>query len=75
MYLEYPRFVFLIKYTRNECIANFPNDFIISLENNLQLELSMILDEQEKHLVTKSPSMWIRDRDKNIKFYHTSTLV
>ncbi|XP_061373379.1 uncharacterized protein LOC133315733 [Gastrolobium bilobum] len=45
------------------------------LEANLKKELSGILDQEEHLWFQKSRRDWIRDGDRNTRFYHTSTLI
>ncbi|XP_061354895.1 uncharacterized protein LOC133299454 [Gastrolobium bilobum] len=45
------------------------------LETKLRKELSKILDQEEQIWYQRSRGEWIRDGDRNTRFYHTSTLI
>lgn len=55
--------------------CKFSKQFHHLLETNLQLEHFEILDREEKLWATKFRTKWIRDVNRNTKFYRISTLV
>ena len=57
-----------------KALSNFPNAFLINLENQLQLELETILDQERDLWMLKSRINWMIQRDCNTSFYHVSAL-
>ncbi|XP_061368719.1 uncharacterized protein LOC133311659 [Gastrolobium bilobum] len=55
--------------------SSHPSRHFEKLEAKLRKELSDILDQDEQLWHQKSKGDWIRDGDRNTRFYHTSTLI
>ena len=56
-------------------LSNNPNNFLVRLEQELRTELSEVLKLEEEYWAIKSRITWLVEGDRNITFYHTSTLV
>lgn len=52
-----------------------PSNFLLNLENDLLKELDMVLNQEEELWALKSRVNWMIQGDRNIAFYHVSTLV
>lgn len=63
-----------IKGTQSALASN-PNQFLINLERQLTVEYSQVLNLKDEYWNTKSRYNWIIQGDRNIAFFHTSTLV
>jgi hypothetical protein len=50
------------------------NKFLERLERNLQQELNLILKQEEAMWFQKSRSQWIKDGDRNTRYYHVKTV-
>jgi hypothetical protein len=50
------------------------NKFLERLERNLQQELNLILKQEEAMWFQKSRSQWIKDGDRNTRYYHVKTI-
>jgi hypothetical protein len=50
------------------------NKFLEKLEQNLQQELTLILKQEEAVWFQKSRSQWIKDGDRNTRYYHVKTI-
>ena len=53
----------------------YPNNFLVRLEQELRTELFEVLKLEEEYWAIKSRITWLVEGDRNITFYHTSTLV
>ncbi|XP_031130731.1 uncharacterized protein LOC116032362 [Ipomoea triloba] len=51
------------------------NVFGNALERNLTMELNEVLDQEEALWFQKSRRDWIREGDRNTRFYHTATVI
>lgn len=56
-------------------VAINSSTFLLNLENDLVKELDTILSQEEELWALKSRVNWMIQRDRNIVFYHVSTLV
>ena len=56
-------------------LSNNPNNFLVRLEQELRTELFEVLKLEEEYWAIKSRITWLVEGDRNITFYHTSTLV
>ena len=56
-------------------LSNNPNNFLVQLEQELRTELFEVLKLEEEYWAIKSRITWLVEGDRNITFYHTSTLV
>jgi hypothetical protein len=50
------------------------NKFLERLERNLQQELMLVLKQEEAVWFQKSRSQWIKDGDRNTRYYHVKTI-
>ena len=53
----------------------YPSAFLLNLENDLLRDLDTILNQEEEIWALKSRVNWMIQRDRNMAFYHVSTLV
>lgn len=51
------------------------SNFLLNLESELLKELDNVLNQEEEIWVLKSRVNWMIQGDRNIAFYHVSTLV
>ena len=58
-----------------KALANNPNDFLLELEQQLISEYSLILMQEEEYWALKSRLSTATFEDRNITFFHVSTLV
>ena len=58
-----------------KALANNPNDFLLELEQQLISEYSLILMQEEEYWAFKSRLSTATFEDRNITFFHVSTLV
>ncbi|OMO88470.1 reverse transcriptase [Corchorus capsularis] len=56
-------------------LANNPSQFLIDLEKQLQTDFIDILRQEETLWAMKSRIDWLKDGDKNTKFFHLTTKV
>ena len=52
-----------------------PSNFLLNLESELLKELDNVLNQEEEICALKSRVTWMIQGDRNIAFYHVSTLV
>lgn len=52
-----------------------PSSFLIDLEKKLQMDLSLVLNQEEELWAMKSRINWMVQGDCNTSFYHVSTLI
>ncbi|XP_061350051.1 uncharacterized protein LOC133295261 [Gastrolobium bilobum] len=58
-----------------KCSGNNNGRYLEKLERRLNKELEKILDQEEQIWHQKSREEWIRDGDRNTRFYHTKTMI
>lgn len=58
-----------------KAIADRPSSFLIDLEKKLQMDLSLVLNQEEELWAMKSRINWMVQGDCNTSFYHVSTLI
>ena len=58
-----------------KALANNPNDFLLELEQQLISKYSLILMQEEEYWALKSRLSTATFEDRNITFFHVSTLV
>jgi hypothetical protein len=51
------------------------NKFLEKLERQLQQELAMVLKQEEAMWFQKSRSQWIKDGDRNTRYYHIKSII
>lgn len=56
-------------------MADRPSSFLIDLEKKLQMDLSLVLNQEEELWAMKSRINWMVQGDCNTCFYHVSTLI
>ena len=56
-------------------IATKPSSFLLKLEEDLLRDLDLVLNQQEELRALKSQVNWMVQGDRNMAFYHVSTLV
>ena len=58
-----------------KAMVMYPSAFLLNLENDLLRDLDTILNQEEEIWALKSRVNWMIQRDRNMAFYHVSTLV
>lgn len=59
-----------------QCASNFGTSiYLQKLERNLISELNEVLDQEETFWFQKSRADWVRDGDRNTRFYHNSAII
>jgi len=56
-------------------IAIKPSSFLLKLEEDLLRDLDLVLNQEEELWALKSRVNWMVQGDRNVAFYHVSTLV
>lgn len=59
----------------DKALNDLPYDSLLKLESKLKKELSQVLKDEELFWNMKARIDWIQEGDRNITFYHASTLV
>jgi hypothetical protein len=54
--------------------TNRHNKYLERLEHQLQRELDLVLQQEEAMWFQKSQSQWIKDGDRNTRYYHVKTI-
>ena len=58
-----------------KALASNPNDFLVHLEKQLTEKHNLIMLQEEELWAIKSRLNWTTFGDRNISFFHTSTVV